>query len=355
MLLPCFPAGCCRTLGVLLRLQAAGRRITAVARWERRVCTDTGLTAARYRCYDLTHRQLLRLQGQDAGVFLQGLVTNDVEAVVSGTREAMYCHLLNLQGRTMFDVILYRLHKSQDEEPTILLECDATLLDGVQKHLKVYKIRRKVDIAPCPDLSLWTILPFEQLTKTGSALELNAKKVVVCTHDPRTDAMGWRLVLSKFVNPLDVVPGSHLGDIQDYHRHRYKLGIAEGVKDLPSGVAIPLESNLVYMNGISFTKGCYIGQELTARTHYTGVIRKRLMPIQLDNPLSPGSVPENMQIVTESGKSAGRLRSYEGNVGLAMIRLAFANEPLHLRTTGNARVQLKASVPDWWPNDEKNK
>ncbi|XP_072364228.1 putative transferase CAF17 homolog, mitochondrial isoform X2 [Scyliorhinus torazame] len=243
------------------------------------------------------------------------------------------------------------LNKNQ-EELTILLECDATLLDAVQKHLKVYKIRRKVGITPCPDLSLWTILPFEQSSKTGSALEVNEKKVVVCTRDPRTDAMGWRLVLSKIDNPLDIVPESHLGEIQDYHRYRYAIGIAEGVKDLPSGEAIPLESNLVYMNGISFTKGCYIGQELTARTHYTGVIRKRLMPVQLGNPLPPNSVPEKAQIVSESGKSAGRLRSYMGDVGLAMIRLAFANEPLQLRTAGDARVQLKASVPDWWPSEE---
>ncbi|XP_038654428.1 putative transferase CAF17 homolog, mitochondrial [Scyliorhinus canicula] len=341
LLLRSFAPGGCRALGISARLEAAaGRR------------SGSSEAGGRYRCYGLKHRQLVRLQGRDCSPFLQGLVTNDVEALVSGGRDSLYCHLLNLQGRTLFDVILYRLHKNQEEEPTILLECDATLLDAVQKHLKVYKIRKKVGISPCPDLSLWTILPFAQSSKTGNTLEVNEKKVVVCTRDPRTDAMGWRLVLSKIDNPLDIVPESHLGEIQDYHRYRYAIGIAEGVKDLPSGEAIPLESNLVYMNGISFTKGCYIGQELTARTHYTGVIRKRLMPVQLGNPLPPNSVPEKAQIVSESGKSAGRLRSYMGDVGLAMIRLAFANEPLQLRTAGDAPVQLKASVPDWWPSEE---
>ncbi|XP_059496121.1 putative transferase CAF17 homolog, mitochondrial [Stegostoma tigrinum] len=340
---------CCRSSGFLLQLRAVDRGPPSAGRCFRSVSNEAG---GRYRCYGLSHRQLLRLQGRDTGAFLQGLITNDVEDVMSGRQEATYCHLLNLQGRTLFDVILYRLHKSKNEEPAILLECDATLLDAVQKHLKVYKIRRKMKISPCPELSLWSVLSFAPSTKAGSALEVNAKKVVVCTIDPRTDAMGWRLVLNKMDNPLAIVPGSHLGDIQDYHRYRYQVGIAEGVKDLPSGEAIPLESNLVYMNGISFTKGCYIGQELTARTHYTGVIRKRLMPIQLDNPLQPGSLPEKAQIVTESGKSAGRLRSYTGDVGLALVRLAFANEPLHLRTKGDAQVLLKASVPDWWPSDE---
>ncbi|XP_051871423.1 putative transferase CAF17 homolog, mitochondrial isoform X2 [Pristis pectinata] len=246
------------------------------------------------------------------------------------------------------------LHASQ-EEPTMLIECDATLLDDIQKHLKIYKIRRKVDISLCPDLFVWAVLPSEQSIDASSDLEASGKKVLVCTRDPRTDAMGWRLVLSKIDSPLDVIPESRLGDIQDYHRHRYKIGIAEGVKDLPSGEAIPLESNLVYMNGISFTKGCYIGQELTARTHYTGVIRKRLMPIQLDNSLPPGNVPEKAQIITESGKLAGRFRNYEGDVGLALIRLAYANEPLHVLTTGDVRVWLRASMPNWWPKDEKNK
>ncbi|XP_051871422.1 putative transferase CAF17 homolog, mitochondrial isoform X1 [Pristis pectinata] len=351
----CFHAGCSRTLGVLLRVQAATRQLPCAGTSHRGAGSEAGGEAGGgHRCYRLTHRQLLRLRGRDTGAFLQGLVTNDVEDVVSRSREALYCHLLNLQGRTMFDVILYRLHASQ-EEPTMLIECDATLLDDIQKHLKIYKIRRKVDISLCPDLFVWAVLPSEQSIDASSDLEASGKKVLVCTRDPRTDAMGWRLVLSKIDSPLDVIPESRLGDIQDYHRHRYKIGIAEGVKDLPSGEAIPLESNLVYMNGISFTKGCYIGQELTARTHYTGVIRKRLMPIQLDNSLPPGNVPEKAQIITESGKLAGRFRNYEGDVGLALIRLAYANEPLHVLTTGDVRVWLRASMPNWWPKDEKNK
>lgn len=346
MLLRSVHAGCSRTLGVLLRVQAAA----CWRPWQRWAGCEAG---HRHRCYRLDHRQLVRLRGRDTGAFLQGLVTNDVDQVASGSREALYCHLLNLQGRTMFDVILYRLLESQ-EEPTILVECDATLLDDVRKHLKIYKIRRKVDISLCPDLSVWAVLPPEDSAETSSDIAANGKNVLVCTQDPRTDAMGWRLVLSKAVSPLDIIPGSHIGDIQEYHSHRYKIGIAEGVKDLPSGEAIPLESNLVYMNGISFTKGCYIGQELTARTHYTGVIRKRLMPIQLDSPMPPGKVPEKAQIVTESGKLAGRFRSYEGDVGLAMIRLAYANEPLHVLTAGDVRVRLRASMPNWWPKDEKN-
>ncbi|XP_035751525.1 putative transferase CAF17, mitochondrial [Egretta garzetta] len=134
--------------------------------------------------------------------------------------------------------------------------------------------------------------------------------------------MGWRLITKKGANLPEIIPGSHIGNIQDYHRHRYKQGIPEGVKDLPPGVALPLESNLAYMNGISFTKGCYIGQELTARTHHMGVIRKRLLPVRFSAPLPKDSIPEGAEVLTESGKSAGKFRAGGDELGIALLRLA---------------------------------
>ncbi|XP_074842458.1 iron-sulfur cluster assembly factor IBA57, mitochondrial isoform X3 [Carettochelys insculpta] len=276
---------------------------------------------AAVRCFPLS-RALLRVQGPEAATFLQGLVTNDVARLLWGggaarppeggapsppllpPARAQYTHALNVQGRCLYDLILYRLHQSQEEEPNILLECDYSVLDSVQKHLKLYKIRRKVNIAPCLDLSLWAIIPGEESGDISSILDKCAHKTLVLTPDPRAEVMGWRLIMNKEGNPQEIVPGSHIGDVSDYHRHRYKQGIAEGVKDIPPGIALPLESNLAYMNGISFTKGCYIGQELTARTHHTGVIRKRLLPVQFSAPLLLGGIPEGAEILTDSGKSA---------------------------------------------------
>uniref|UniRef100_A0A8C6Z9C1 Iron-sulfur cluster assembly factor IBA57 n=2 Tax=Nothoprocta perdicaria TaxID=30464 RepID=A0A8C6Z9C1_NOTPE len=160
--------------------------------------------------------------------------------------------------------------------------------------------------------------------------------------------MGCRLLLPAGDNPLRVVAGGRLGDARDYHRHRYKQGIPEGVQDLPPGVALPLESNLAYMNGISFTKGCYIGQELTARTHHMGVIRKRLLPIQFSTSLPSESIPEGAEILTESGKSAGKFRAGDGELGIALLRLANVNEPLYLNVP-DGKVKLTATIPEWWP------
>lgn len=121
------------------------------------------------------------------------------------------------------------------------------------------------------------------------------------------------------------------------------------MKDLPPGVALPLESNLVYMQGISFSKGCYIGQELTARTHHTGVVRKRLMPVR--SSVAVQDLEEGAALQTQSGKPAGKHRAGIGELGLSLIRIAHAKEVLTLKDDNT--VTLEASVPDWWPKDVK--
>ncbi|NXW24680.1 CAF17 transferase, partial [Circaetus pectoralis] len=313
----------------------------------RRLWRGRGSGAA--ACFPLG-RALLDVRGAEAGVFLQGLLTNDVTPLVEGdgAAAALYAHALNVQGRCLYDLILYRLHKSPEEEPHILLECDSGVLDAIQKHLKLYKIRRKVNITPCLDLSLWAVVPGERAGDIASSLAKCADQALILTPDPRTEVMGWRLIAKKGANLSEIIPGSHFGNIEDYHRHRYKQGIPEGVKDLPPGVALPLESNLAYMNGISFTKGCYIGQELTARTYHMGVIRKRLLPVHFSTPLPKDSIPEGAEILTESGKSAGKFRAGGGELGIALLRLANINEPLCLNIAGD-KVKLTASIPEWWP------
>lgn len=311
-------------------------------------------SAAGFKLFDLSsHRALLRLNGSDTGPFLQGLLTHDMDCLLNKSRRSLYAHILNIQGRTLFDVVLYRLFERQDE-PSILLECDCTVLDSLQKHLKTYKIRRKVSINPCTDLLLWAILPRdEDRDGLGASLtdENEMHKNIVFTPDPRTEAMGWRLLTERSMDAQEILPGSVVESIKEYHKHRYQKGVPEGVKDLPSGVALPLESNVVYLNGISFNKGCYIGQELTARTHHTGVIRKRLMPIHFTGSVPENGIPEGSDILTESGKSAGKYRTNEDDVGLGLIRLANASENLHIKTSNNVVMHLSASVPEWWPKD----
>ncbi|XP_029971205.1 iron-sulfur cluster assembly factor IBA57, mitochondrial [Salarias fasciatus] len=347
----CFVSRCALTA-------AAGVRVSSGARFARHLASVRGYSEVTSRghgpvCYALTHRALLKLEGADTSAFLQGIITNDVTLLHE--RAALYAHLLNVQGRTLYDVILYRLKGSEGAD-SVLMECDGTLRDSVLKHLKMYRIRRKVSVSCCPELSVWAVLsrsrsrsstPDEPVQKPELS---RPDRAVVWEADPRTALMGWRLVLQANQDPVELLKGSETGDTQDYHRHRYRIGLPEGVEDLPPGVALPLESNLVYLSGISFSKGCYIGQELTARTHHTGVVRKRLMPVRLSP--APPETPGGAALQTEAGKAAGKHRAGLGDLGLALVRTAHAQETLTLTTSGGEVVTLQAAVPPWWPKDQ---
>lgn len=316
----------------------------------RQYSQDTSTASGKFVCYYLPHRTILKIQGQDTSPFLQGIITNDMGLLEEPGCTSMYSHMLNVQGRTLYDIMLYSL-KEADAGQGVFLECDQTIKDSILRHLKIYKIRRKVDINPCPELSVWAVLSAQgNGCQEVRKPELSSPdRALVWETDPRTQEMGWRLVLNCEVDPLDIVTSCQKGDTEEYHRHRYAIGLPEGVKDLPPGVALPLESNLVYMQGISFSKGCYIGQELTARTHHTGVVRKRLMPVRLSAPAQ--DLEEGAALQTQSGKPAGKHRTGVGELGLSLIRMAHAKEVLTLKSSNDTTVTLEASVPDWWPKD----
>ncbi|XP_072543186.1 putative transferase CAF17 homolog, mitochondrial [Salminus brasiliensis] len=301
------------------------------------------------RCFRLPCRSLLHIQGPDSCSLLQGIITNDARLLEEQEREALYAHMLNVQGRTLYDVIVYSLREPSGDLSGVLLECDTEVLDSMTRHLKVYKIRRKVTVNSRADLLLWALLPRD----ARSAQDLQpcpttAGRPLVLVEDPRTELMGWRMITGSTENPAELVSDCENGETAQYHQHRYTIGLPEGVRDLPPGEALPLESNLVFMNGISFSKGCYIGQELTARTHHTGVIRKRLLPLRLSAPA------ENLQAggaLESAGKPAGKLRAGSGQLGLGLIRLAHSNDTLTLQSSTHTSVTAHPSVPDWWPKD----
>ncbi|XP_036080645.1 putative transferase CAF17, mitochondrial isoform X2 [Rousettus aegyptiacus] len=259
--------------------------------------------------------------------------------------------LFQTRVRTTLRTLTQQVPQHADQEPAFLLECDSSVLDALQKHLVLHKIRRKVTVEPCPELHVWAVLSCDPEGASGATLLQEHKSTAILTRDPRTARMGWRLLAQDKGSTL--VPGGQLGDLQDYHRHRYLQGVPEGVHDLPPGVALPLESNLAFMNGVSFTKGCYIGQELTARTHHMGVIRKRLFPVQLSGPLPANGIAPGTTVLTESGQAAGKYRAGQGDVGLALLHSEKIKGPLHIRTAESGRVALTASVPDWWPTTTK--
>ncbi|XP_022079198.1 putative transferase CAF17 homolog, mitochondrial isoform X2 [Acanthaster planci] len=237
------------------------------------------------RCVKLEGRGLVRVVGPDATELLQGLVTNDT-GVMWGANRAMYAMFLNTQGRILFDVMCYRVSDDASKEPSFLLECDAEVQDKLVKHLKMYRVRKKAEVSSADEqLQTWAVFSKDDGDMSPLAIPkmqaTNCGRCPTDVKDPRVEGFGRRAILPREEALTHLIPDSTEADPEEYTLHRYRWGVPEGVMDLPQGEALPLESNLAYMNGVSFSKGCYLGQELTARTHHTGVTRKRIMPIQI--------------------------------------------------------------------------
>lgn len=311
----------------------------------RRLCIPPSL---RFEC--LKSRSLIRLTGPDTSSFLQGLITNDIGHFLHHNVSSLFAMFLNQQGRVLFDAIVYNISSSPSAE-TFLLECDSSIINDLIRHLKLYKVRKKVEIFPVSDQIVWSIFfPSWEVTMDKSHTSqslyqnlVNTLDPIVLIVDPRHAGLGYRLILP--VNSLPKLdPEKETAGL--YIEQRYSLGIGEGVQDHPPEKCFPLECNLDYLHGISFHKGCYIGQELTARIHHTGVVRKRLMPVHFEK--DGMTIPENCIIQNEKNENVGRFRIAKGLYGLALLRISESLNSRHL-ILKELDVELTTKKPFWWP------
>ncbi|KAL4237443.1 Iron-sulfur clusters incorporation protein [Mactra antiquata] len=287
--------------------------------------------------YQLKSRGLVQVKGRDTIPFLQGLVTSDVESL--GTvMAAQYSMLLTVQGRVMYDLILYDVSDSLGES-AILIECDRGMTDQLISDIKKYKIRKKVAIENVSDTqTVYASIPSDTNI-------VNTSSIMIQTPDPRVHQFGQRIISTS----TELSNDNEVEDESSYHEQRMIWGISEGPNDLPPGTCFPLESNLVYMNGVSFSKGCYLGQELTARTHHTGVTRKRIMPLVFEKPpgvIDPGENIKN----SDNNKNVGKFRSISGLYGLGLMRVTELSERLTIVNKAQEIIKLKAVIPKWWPD-----
>jgi hypothetical protein len=162
--------------------------------------------------------------------------------------------------------------------------------------------------------------------------------------DPRLAELGARLILPRSAGTRALEDaGLAQAEPADYDRLRLSLGVPDGSRDLPIEKAILLEAGFDELNGIDWDKGCYMGQELTARTKYRGLIRKRLMPVKLEGPL-----PDSGTVVKLGDQDAGEIRSGRGDLALALLRLEVVSEAAKIGAplmAGAARVT--PTKPDW--------
>jgi len=219
----------------------------------------------------LTNRGVLRLWGRDAASFLNGLTTNKTLSSTDGG--AVYTGLLTPQGRVLCDALVYKGTQAKDDGTSeLLVECDADVAGPLLDHLRKYKIRVKLDMA---DVSASFNVHVVLGNDTDQQL-LQANGAIVAT-DPRHPSLGTRVLVPSSTLVTTQIDNNE----EDYRLRRYSLGIPEGTKEIAVGEAFPFECNMDYANGVSLSKGCYLGQELTSRTFYKGVTRKRMMPLSL--------------------------------------------------------------------------
>lgn len=194
----------------------------------------------------LPERAVLRLAGEDVRGFLQGLLTNDMAAA-----GPIWAGLLTPQGKALFDMIVW------PDGDDVLLDVEREQADALVRRLSMYRLRRPITIGLDAALAVhWS----------AAAAPPHAGAV----HDPRLAALGWRWL------------GPPAGPAQGWRAHRLALGVAEGVAELGSGETLWLECNARELNGVSFAKGCYVGQENTARMHHRAKVNRRLVVAPAD-------------------------------------------------------------------------
>jgi folate-binding protein YgfZ len=283
----------------------------------------------------LDDRGILAVSGNDRRVFLQGLVSNDVEKV--GPTQARYGALLTAQGKYLNDFMMIEFGGA------LWLEAEARRLSDLKRRLSIYRLRAKAALEEKPELAVAVVFGKGALAVMGLSEEPGAARSFasgVAFIDPRLAALGVRCILPR-EDIRRALEGAGLAEtgFPIYDRLRLELGIPDGGRDLVPEKSILLEAGFDELNGVDWQKGCYIGQELTARTKYRGLIKKRLMPVEIDGPApAPGT------IVTADGREVGEMRSSSDGLGLALLRIepVVEGKPLKAGTT-----TLVATTPSW--------
>lgn len=247
----------------------------------------------------LVDRGVIRVSGDDAREFLQNLVTNDMEAVTP--EHAGYGALLTPQGKIICDFLI--VAASEADGGGYYLDAPLLFAADLMKRLKLYKLRAKVALDDLTEACAVVAAP------EGSALPADAGLVY---DDPRLAALGQRAITDRA--EVASLAGD---DASAWHARRIALGIPDGGRDFVLGDAFPHEALLDQLGGVSFKKGCYIGQEVVSRMQHRGTARTRVVPIVFDD----GVVPEEGIEAVAGEKPIGRIGTCAAGRGLAMLRL----------------------------------
>jgi folate-binding protein YgfZ len=256
----------------------------------------------------LPDRGVLAIEGDDRVAFLQGLVSNDIEAVQPG--HAVWAALLTAQGKWLADFFVFAYADA------LLLDCEAAQLPMLNQRLSRYRLRMKVTLRAEPALHV-------HVAWGGDP------KLGIIAPDPRLPDFAWRILSTERLD-ANATP-------EDWDRYRLAAGLPEGSKDMEADRSILLEAGFDELGGVSWSKGCYMGQELTARTKYRGLVKRRLVPVSVEGDLPLIGTP-----ILRGGAEVGTMRSGRDRTGLASVRIDALGDTLIC-----AGAILRPRIPDW--------
>lgn len=281
----------------------------------------------------LPDRGVVKVSGEDARPFLDGLITTNVELVRPGI--GRFGALLTPQGKIIVDFLVTEAPDAQGGG--FVFDCPLPLAAAFATKLGFYKLRKKVTVENLSSqlgvMAVWDGAP---ATKPDLAFE-----------DPRDPQLGWRIfVPDDLVDETAAALGADVTDSEAYEAHRIACGAPRGGVDFIYGDAFPHETNMDRLHGVDFDKGCYVGQEVVSRMQHRGTARTRTVRIRLD-----GSVPEIGLPVIAGDKPVGTMGSSSNGVGLALLRTDRVSDALDAGlplTAGGLPISL-VSVDDVAP------
>jgi tRNA-modifying protein YgfZ len=249
----------------------------------------------------LPDRGVVKVSGEDARTFLNGLITTDVTELRPGS--GRFGALLTPQGKIIVDFLITAAPGRHGGG--FLFDCPRALAQTLADKLSFYKLRAKVKIENLSD-------GFAVLAAWGGEV---APRPDLTFADPRDTALGLRILTKEELKKVADLIGAELADSEAYEAHRIAAGVPRGGLDFAYGDAFPHETNMDRLNGVDFDKGCYIGQEVVSRMQHRGSARTRMVKVLLEGPR-----PETGVRILAGSKVVGTMGSASGTIGLALIR-----------------------------------
>ena len=273
----------------------------------------------------LPDRGVVKVSGNDARDFLNGLVTTDVTLLRPGL--GRFGALLTPQGKITTDFLITEAPSGHGGG--FLIDCPRVLAQGLADKLGFYRLRAKVTIENLSDslgvLAAWDGDP--------------ALKPDLAFADPRSAALGWRILVPEELAPKAAgLIGAEMLDSTAYDAHRIASGVPRGGLDFIYGDAFPHETNMDRLHGVDFDKGCYVGQEVVSRMQHRGTARTRTVRVVLD-----GAAPEPGAVILAGDKPVGTMGSAAGQSGLALMRIDRVADALDAAiplTSGGLAIRL---------------